>query len=96
MNLPLWSSFCVTNFTCKECSATIKGTVMSFNELEDEMNIVRNKIDILKSELDVLHSHKVKLLREEEIKSTNIRQVGDLIFCYPANVMFRKSKNSFI
>jgi hypothetical protein len=48
---------------------TMDFSVMSFNELEDEMNIIRNKIDILRSELDVLHSHKVKLLREEEIKS---------------------------
>ena len=44
-------------------------SVMSFNELEDQMNKIRTQIDVLKGELEILHSYKVKQLREEEIKN---------------------------
>lgn len=44
-------------------------SVMSFNELEDQMNKIRTQIDVLKGELELLHSFKVKQLREEEIKN---------------------------
>jgi regulator of replication initiation timing len=44
-------------------------SVMSYGELEDQMDKIRQQINDLKEELEVLHSFKVKQLREQEIKS---------------------------
>lgn len=43
-------------------------SVMSYGELEDHINIIRQKINDLKAELDVLHGYKIASLREQEIK----------------------------
>ena len=41
---------------------------MSYGELEDHMNVIRQKIDDLKAELYVLQNYKIASLREREIK----------------------------
>lgn len=43
-------------------------SVMSYGELEDHINVIRQQINDLKAELDVLHSYKIASLREQEIK----------------------------
>lgn len=43
-------------------------SVMSYGELEDHINVIRQQINDLKAELDVLHSYKIASLREREIK----------------------------
>jgi hypothetical protein len=44
-------------------------SIMSYGELEDQMDKIRIQINDLKEELEVLHSFKVKQLREQEIKN---------------------------